>query len=130
VVPLADFTLVLLIILMVLSPMISQSMIRVATPQVQAGGTGDPAENAKEKIPLLVSISMKQGYVEQRPFEDAGSAFGNLKEKLMEDRGRPVIVSADDGVLRGPSGRGGGRRQTVGRTEVSLVKSAVPERKK
>jgi biopolymer transport protein ExbD len=36
VVPLADLTLVLLIILMVLSPMISQSMIRVATPQVES----------------------------------------------------------------------------------------------
>ncbi len=36
VVPLADLTLVLLIVLMVLSPMISQSMIHVATPSVKS----------------------------------------------------------------------------------------------
>ena len=36
VVPLADLTLVLLVILMVLSPMISQSMIHVAAPAVKA----------------------------------------------------------------------------------------------
>jgi biopolymer transport protein ExbD len=131
VVPLADLTLVLLIILMVLSPMISQSMIRVATPHVQsAGGTGDPAENAEEKIPLLVSINEKGYALNNVPFEALDPLMASLKEKLQEDRGRPVIVSAVDGVFVGQVVEVVDGAKQLGAQEVSLIKSAVPERKK
>jgi biopolymer transport protein ExbD len=61
VVPLADLTLVLLIVLMVLSPMISQSMIHVAVPNIKNEGAGEtpketPAETPPE--PLLRSTTV------------------------------------------------------------------------
>ena len=56
VVPLADLSLVLLIILMVLSPMVMSSMIRVQTPRLDKAA---PAKASKEKTPdpLLIKIT-------------------------------------------------------------------------
>ena len=131
VVPLADLTLVLLIILMVLSPMISQSMIRVATPRVQAsGGTGDSAEKSEEKVPLLISIGEKGYALNNVPFDGLDPLFASVKEKLDEDIGRPVIVSADDGVFVGQVVEAVDRAKQLGAREVSLIKSVVPEKKK
>jgi biopolymer transport protein ExbD len=130
VVPLADLTLVLLIILMVLSPMISQSMIRVATPQVQSSGSGEAGGSGEEKVPLLVSIGEKGYSLNNVAFEDVETLFGGLKEKLQEDSGRPVIVMADDGVFVGQVVEVVDRAKQMGAKEVSLIKSVAVEKKK
>lgn len=131
VVPLADLTLVLLIILMVLSPMISQSMIRVATPPVQStGGTGETTEPGEEKIPLLISISEKGYALNNVPFEELDSLFASLKEKLLEDSGRPVMVMASESVFVGQVVEVVDGAKQLGAREVSLIKSAVAETKK
>lgn len=131
VVPLADLTLVLLIILMVLSPMISQSMIRVATPPVQSsGGTGETTDPVEEKIPLLISISEKGYALNNVPFEGLDSLLGSLKEKLQEDSGRPVMVMASESVFVGQVVEVVDGAKQLGAREVSLIKSAVAETKK
>jgi biopolymer transport protein ExbD len=128
VVPLADLTLVLLIILMVLSPMISQSMIRVATPQVETSGKADGSAAAgEEKIPLLISISETGYLLNNVPFEELEPLFSNLKDKLMEDKERPVIVSASDGVFVGQVVEVIDGAKQLGAREVSLVKNVGPE---
>lgn len=129
VVPLADLTLVLLIILMVLSPMISQSMIRVATPPVQTSGGAQAEEKEEEKIPLLISMSEKGVSLNNVPFEGLDSLFVVLNEKLQEDKGRPVIVSAADGVFVGQVVEVVDRAKQLGAREVSLIKSVGPETK-
>lgn len=55
VVPLADLTLVLLIILMVLGPMVSRSMIRVSTPEIQKQAGVETAE----EDPLVILLTGK-----------------------------------------------------------------------
>lgn len=130
VVPLADLTLVLLIILMVLSPMISQSMIRVATPQVQASGGAGDAPGQEEHVPLLISIDEKGFSLNNVPFDQLDPLFTLLKEKLTEDGKRPVIVSAADGVFVGRVVEVLDGARQLGAREVSLVKSVVPEKTK
>ena len=129
IVPLADLTLVLLIILMVLSPMISQSMIRVATPQVQSSGEGAAAENqsTEEKVPLLIAVNENGFELNNVRFDELDSLFANLKAKLDEDQGRPVIVSAADGVYVGRVVEVLDVARQVGAKEVSLVKSISKE---
>ncbi|MBL8023254.1 MAG: biopolymer transporter ExbD [Elusimicrobia bacterium] len=129
VVPLADLTLVLLIILMVLSPMISQSMIRVATPQVASSGQEGQA-GPEEKIPLLIAISDEGYRLNNMPFENLNVLFTSLHERLAADRERPVLVSAADDVFVGKVVEVLDGVKQMGAGEVSLVKNVVPGKKK
>ncbi|MBK8870426.1 MAG: biopolymer transporter ExbD [Elusimicrobia bacterium] len=127
VVPLADLTLVLLIILMVLSPMISQSMIRVATPQVESssgGGGGDVGETpAVEAVPLLISVGETEVKLNNVHFDTLTALLATLADTLRQQKNRPVIVSADDGVFVGRVVEVLDGARQAGAKEVSLVKS-------
>jgi biopolymer transport protein ExbD len=130
VVPLADLTLVLLIILMVLSPMISQSMIRVATPQVETSGAGRQEGDLEDKIPLVISITEEKYSLNNVPFIKIDPLLSSLKMKLLEDKDRPVIVSAADGVFVGKVVEVLDGAKQMGAQEVSLVKGMGPGEKK
>jgi biopolymer transport protein ExbD len=101
VVPLADLTLVLLIILMVISPMISQSLIRVSTPQVKTGAGAEAAgpEAKKEEGPLRVDIRENGFLLNDKPFEILSALLENLRQRLAADPERMVLVSADESVV-------------------------------
>ena len=130
VVPLADLTLVHLIILMVLSPMISQSMIRVATPQVESAGAGSGSGESDEKIPLVISITETDYSLNNVPFDKIDPLFSNLRAKLGEDSTRPVIIIAADSVFVGKVVEVLDGAKQMGAQEVSLVKGVEPEEKK
>lgn len=130
VVPLADLTLVLLIILMVLSPMISQSMIRVATPQVQSSGIASPVGDLEEIVPLVITITEKGYSLNNVRFDNLDPLFSSLKIKLGEDNHRPVIVSAEDGVFVGKVVEVLDGAKQMGAHEVSLVKGVGQEETK
>ena len=96
IVPLADVTLVLLIIMMVLSPMVMSSMIRVMTPRldkVAAKRTPD-----KTPDPLLIKITAKGLFLNNNPVESQEFLGEQIGIKLADDPERPVIVSADDNI--------------------------------
>ncbi len=101
VVPLADLTLVLLIVLMVLSPMISQSMIHVSVPTVKSN-LEDPKPETPEaeanSEPLLVAVTA-EGY---RLNNNLPVSLDDLKialaARLEENRKRPVLVTAEKSV--------------------------------
>jgi biopolymer transport protein ExbD len=57
VIPLADLSLVLLIILMVLSPMVSQAIIQVAAAKAAAAQTREELPNDKPETPIIVSFA-------------------------------------------------------------------------
>lgn len=126
VVPLADLTLVLLIILMVLSPMISQSMIRVATPQVESTSSGGgtvtepPVEQA---VPLLIAVSEKELKLNNVVFETLTGLLATLADAVRQEPNRPVIVSAGDEVFVGQVVEVLDGARLAGAREVSLVKS-------
>src|SRR5450755_2229508 len=57
VIPLADLSLVLLIILMVLSPMVNQALIQVKASQAAAAQTREELPAAEPETPIIVSFA-------------------------------------------------------------------------
>jgi biopolymer transport protein ExbD len=57
VIPLADLSLVLLIILMVMSPMISQALIQISAAKAAAAQTREELENAQPETPVIISYA-------------------------------------------------------------------------
>ena len=57
VIPLADLSLVLLIILMVLSPMASQALIQIAAAKAAAAQTQEEMPDNKPETPVIVSFA-------------------------------------------------------------------------
>lgn len=101
VVPLADLTLVLLIILMVLSPMITQSMIHVATPSVKSQQNTPPPEEEKPPEPLLINLTVDHYALNNVVAADLPQLLEGLVARSEEDPRRPIVVSADNGVAVG-----------------------------
>lgn len=103
VVPLADLTLVLLVILMVISPMIAQSMIHVSAPAVKSDKMLQEEEkpqdpDAKPPEPLMISIS-REGYkLNNAPAESLEQVVNAVAARLAEQAERPVLVTADADV--------------------------------
>ena len=99
VVPLADVSLVLLIILLVLSPMAAQSMLKVQTAAAKAEAAM-PAQTElitmrdPEKV-LVVSVT-EQGFVmDGRLFPDPASLTAFLKQVLQPRTDRKIFVSPE-----------------------------------
>jgi biopolymer transport protein ExbD len=96
VIPLADLSLVLLIILMVLSPMIMQSMIKVQSSRANASKSQD-----KPEPPLILLINPNGVYlntVKMNSDLDLASqlaqAFGNRDDKT-------IMITSDPAVIHG-----------------------------
>jgi len=98
VVPLADLSLVLLIIMMVLSPMVMSSMIRVQTPRLEKTKA---VSKQKTPDPLLVKVTAKGLLLNNNPVESIEFLGEQISIKLADDPDRPVIVSADDNIQVG-----------------------------
>jgi biopolymer transport protein ExbD len=126
VVPLADLTLVLLIILMVLSPMISQSMIHVATPSVKADKelVTPPEEEKKPVEPLLIAITSKGYTLNNVPTEGLEPLMAALKARLEEEPDRAVLVTADNDIVVGAVVEVLDLAKLNGASKVSLLKRA------
>jgi len=97
VIPLADLSLVLLIILMVISPMIMQSMIKVVATRATATKTSSP-----DKEPPLTLVIHKDGSLELNTVRmtdldlarKLADAFGNRADKS-------ILVTVDTGAQHG-----------------------------
>ncbi len=128
VVPLADLTLVLLIVLMVLSPMISQSMIHVATPTVKSDKNIEqkPEDDKKPVEPLIINITL-QGYaLNNTPADSLEQIMTALKARMEETPDRPVLVTADNVVTVGKVVEVLDLAKMNGAKKVSLLKKAEP----
>lgn len=134
VVPLADLTLVLLIVLMVLSPMITQSMIRVQAPTLQERATEGFAAPAPEEktppAPLLVEIGEKGLRLNYVDFTDAPALLRAIEAQLQLDAERPVIVAATDGITVGSIVEILDGAKLAGAKSVALVKNTAEAFKK
>lgn len=134
VVPLADLTLVLLIVLMVLSPMITQSMIRVQAPNIQERATegfaAPPPEEKAPPAPLLVEIGEKGLRLNYVDFTDVPTLLRAIESQLERDAERPVIVAATDGVTVGSIVEILDGAKLSGAKSVALVKNTAEAFKK
>lgn len=97
VVPLADLSLVLLIILMVLSPMVMSSMIRVQTPKLEKTRV-EKAKPEKAPDPLLIKVTAAGLLLNNNPIESEEFLAEQIAIKLSDEPERPVIVSAEDEI--------------------------------
>jgi biopolymer transport protein ExbD len=133
VVPLADLTLVLLIILMVLSPMITQSMIHVATPAVKSEKqitAVEQEEPKKPSEPLLIAITGKGYSLNNVYAESLGHLMDGLRARLAEEPERPVLVTAENQITVGAVVEVLDLAKQNGAERVSLLKRAEDEEAK
>jgi biopolymer transport protein TolR len=134
VVPLADLTLVLLIVLMVLSPMITQSMIRVQAPRVEEQATegflAPPPGAEAPPSPLLVEMSEKGLRLNYVVFADAAALLRAIESQLQQAADRPVIVAATDGIKVGSIVEILDGAKLAGAKSVALVKNTAEAFKK
>src|SRR3954471_22996642 len=88
VVPLADVTLVLLIIMMILSPMVMSSMIRVITPNVSKVAS----KRTPDKIPdpLLIKLTANGIFLNNTKVDSEEFLAEQIGIKLSADPDRPV----------------------------------------
>jgi biopolymer transport protein TolR len=122
IVPLADVTLVLLIIMMVLSPMVMSSMIRVMTPNVSKAAAKKTPDKAPD--PLLIKVTGKGLFLNNNPVDSEEFLGEQIGIKLRAEPDRQVIVSADDNVEVGSVVSVLDIAKQRGAEKVSLVKGA------
>lgn len=120
VVPLADLSLVLLIILMVLSPMVMSSMIRVQTPRLAK--VNARSEKKKAPDPLLIKVTAAGLFLNNNPIDSEEFLAEQIGIKLSNEPDRPVIVSADNNIQVGTVVRLLDLAKQNGANKVSLMK--------
>jgi biopolymer transport protein ExbD len=132
VVPLADVSLVLLIILLVLSPMAAQSMLRVQTAAAKAEADKGPKAGVDPLNPLppepVLAIGLTaMGYVQNgRVLAGDGELMSWLAPELKRRDDKKVFLSPDLDV---PNGRVVSAIETIqncGASVVALVQVADP----
>jgi biopolymer transport protein ExbD len=92
--PLADVTLVLLIILMIISPMALQSMIQVQASQAVA----THSENLFQEKPLFVDITTSGFTVNNQPVATEYELFRVLQRNISRKTDKTVLVSSHPDV--------------------------------
>ncbi|MCB4756861.1 MAG: biopolymer transporter ExbD [Elusimicrobia bacterium] len=90
VIPLADVCLTLVIIIMVISPMILQSMIQVQASQAVAA----PAQVRVNEKPIFIDITTKGYSVNNNPISSEYELYRTLQRNLSRMRDRTVLISS------------------------------------
>lgn len=128
VVPLADVSLVLLIILLVLSPMAAQSMLKVQTAAAKASAAPLQTEVVTFRDPeaVMVLAVTAGGFVLDGKLMTAPELVVFLKQKLAPRNDRKVFVSPELEVEHGQVIAALEAVQDAGGT-VALVQVADPE---
>jgi len=124
VVPLADVSLVLLIILLLLSPMLNQSVLKV---QVASGGPGPEASKTESKpkpetSPLLISIQPDGFYLGDKLYSNPSQLAYALIVELKGRNDKRVLVAPAGQILHGEVVRILDLVKQCGAGSVTLVK--------
>jgi biopolymer transport protein ExbD len=133
VVPLADVSLVLLIILLVLSPMAAQSMLRVTAAAAKADGApapkaGDDPLDPKAPDPVLAIGLSPQGYVLDGSVLAGDAELRARLPPILAKRGdKKVFLSPELDVPNGRVVAAIEAIQDCGASSVALVQVADPQ---
>ena len=95
--PLGDLSLTLIVILMIVSPMIMQSMIKVHSSKAVESSR---VEEAKEK-PLFVHITNEAIYLNTEKMKSEEEFSLRLIKELENKKDRAVMITAEREVLHG-----------------------------
>lgn len=121
--PLGDVSLTLIIILMVISPMIMQSMIKVHSSKAVKS---TQAEKAKEK-PLFVRITNEAIYLNTEKMGSEEELSLRLIKELENKRDKAVMITADKEVPHGKVVHILDLSRQSGAVKLSLVKRVKRE---
>src|SRR5438105_269412 len=123
VIPLADLSLVLLIILMVLSPMIMQSMIKVQASRASA--VKSLAEQPKEP-PIILALNVDGISLNAIRIKDDVDLAVRLSQALGNRDDKTVLFTADPAVLHGRFVQVLDLVKQQGAEKIALLKKARP----
>ena len=123
--PLGDVSLTLLIVLMIISPMIVQSMIKVFSSKALPS---HQEERVSDK-PLFINITKKKVYLNTRPIKSDLDLSSRLINELMQKRDRSVLVTAEKDVKHGQVVHILDIAKQSGADKISLLKSAKRTRR-
>ncbi len=98
VIPLADLSLVLLIIMMVLSPMIMQSLIKVTSSKAAAVKT---QEKDQPEPPIILALNPDGTYLNTVKIGNDLELAGQLATQLGNRKEKTVLFTADPAVMHG-----------------------------
>ena len=122
VVPLADVSLVLLIILMLITPMVMQSMIKVFASR---GAVAVEADRTVKEKPLFLEVRPEAYVLNTNPLTTELQLLSNLRGELSRKDDRTVIVTAAKGVTHGRMVTALVIAKQAGAEKLSLVKKAA-----
>jgi len=123
--PLGDVSLTLLIVLMIISPMIVQSMIKVLSSKALPS---HQEERVSDK-PLFINITKKKVYLNTRPMKSDLDLSSRLINELMQKRERSVLITAEKDVKHGKVVHILDIAKQSGADKISLLKSAKRARR-
>ncbi|MBL0059460.1 MAG: biopolymer transporter ExbD [Elusimicrobia bacterium] len=121
VVPLADISLVLLIILMLITPMVMQSMIKISASQA---ASAVKVRDAVPEKPLIVEVRPDGYWLNQNKMASAVDLQHYLAGELSRKNDRTVIITAAKGVRHGLVVTALDMSKQAGAAKLSLVKRA------
>ena len=124
VIPLADLSLVLLIILMVLSPMIMQSMIKVQASKASA--VKSLAKQPKEP-PLILALNPEGISLNTVKVIDDVDLAARLSQALANREDKTVLFTADPAVIHGRFVQVLDLVKQQGADKIALLKKAAPK---
>ncbi|MFH1378810.1 MAG: biopolymer transporter ExbD [bacterium] len=120
--PMADLSLTLLIILMIVSPMIMQSMLKVF-----ASHAAVQAVERQQKVdkPLYIEVKPNGLYLNSKKMESDRDLYLHLKGELSRNAKKAVMVTADKGVTHGNVVHVLDLAKQAGAEKLSLIKKAA-----
>lgn len=121
VVPLADVSLVLLIVLMLITPMVMQSMIHVYASR---GAVAVAADRTMKEKPLFVEVRPDGFYLNTNKMDSDRALLATLRGELSRKDDRTVILTAAQGVSHGMMVTALDIAKQAGAARLSLVKRA------
>src|SRR5262245_4830483 len=101
VIPLADLSLVLLIILMVMSPMVSQAIIQIAAAKAAAAQTQEELSSQQPETPIIVSFAPGKLKLNGVAMGSDIEFVKRLDELMQKRRDKSVILTASPDLSHG-----------------------------
>lgn len=101
VIPLADLSLVLLIILMVMSPMVSQALIQITAGSASAALAQEDLDQAEPETPVIVSCAPGVLKINGDIVPDSMELVRRLEVIMPKRKDKSVIMTASPELLHG-----------------------------
>ncbi len=125
--PLGDLSLTLLIIIMIISPFIMQSMIKVYASKAVV--SNNKQQQTKEK-PLFINITTKDIYLNTKPINSDIDLLSKLANELDLKNDKTVLVTAEYNVSHGTVVHVIDIAKQSGAEKISLLKNTVASKDK